>query len=47
MYDIEKEIIRDIPAKYEGQGEEKESSYGIGVENKDIVTQPFQSCGFE
>jgi hypothetical protein len=39
--------LRDILAKDEGQGEKNKSSYGIGIENKDIVAQPFQSGCFE
>ena len=38
----EKEIIlREIPVKDEGQGQYNKNRYDVGIENKDIVAQPF------
>ena len=39
--------LEDIRAKDEGQGKKKKSSYGIRIENKDVVAQPSQSGCFE
>ena len=40
--------LEDIRAKDERQGKKKKkSSYGIRIENKDVVAQPSQSGCFE
>lgn len=39
--------LRDIPAKDEGQREKNKSSNGVGIGNKDVVAQTFQSGCFE
>ena len=39
--------LEDILAKDERQGKKKKSSYGIRIENKDVVAQPSQSGCFE